>query len=328
MPTTVEALDQLFRGASPFVGTPIAREPRQHVHSVRVRFLPQLRDKRDRDALREQRLERGELGAFPLATHRGSLPQLIADGHVHPSRRTIRRDDSANHRRLGQHRVLRPSNELCREERGDVLTWNDRSAAARTQDRRPLAQKLNEPAWANRARGELGLVALLLGDTNAAIVNLGQAIKVAEANGDTSSLVRWLTLFGHGHVELGRPEQAFDFYERALKIARTLPELQLAFMTLVGKADVLIKIGRVSEAEEHNRDARGATKECEFLNSAKTGKSNASMKRRGRSVAHSRFLLRSLFSPTIRQPKGTKIRTRKCFRKKRARQDSNLRPSA
>jgi CHAT domain-containing protein/Tfp pilus assembly protein PilF len=113
-----------------------------------------------------------------------------------------------------------------------------------------LAQKLNEPAWANRARGELGLVAFLQGDTNTAIVNLGQAIKLAETNGDTSSLVRWLTLFGHGYVELGRPEQAFDFYERALKIARAVPELQMPFMTLVGKADALIKVGRVSEAEE------------------------------------------------------------------------------
>src|SRR5829696_7432427 len=113
-----------------------------------------------------------------------------------------------------------------------------------------LAQKLNESAWANRARGELGLVAFLQGDTNTAIVNLGQAIKVAETNGDTSSLVRWLTLFGHGYVELGRPEQAFDFYERALKIARAVPELQMPFMTLVGKADALVKVGRVSEAQE------------------------------------------------------------------------------
>jgi CHAT domain-containing protein len=113
-----------------------------------------------------------------------------------------------------------------------------------------LAQKLNEPAWANRARGELGLVAFLLGDTNTAVVNLGQAIKVAETNGDTSSLVRWLTLFGHGFVELGRPEQAFDFYERALKVARTVPELQMPFMTLVGKADALARVGRLDEAEE------------------------------------------------------------------------------
>jgi hypothetical protein len=36
-----------------------------------------------------------------------------------------------------------------------------------------LAQKLGEAGWANRARGELGLVAFLQGDTNTAIVNLG-----------------------------------------------------------------------------------------------------------------------------------------------------------
>lgn len=66
----------------------------------------------------------------------------------------------------------------------------------------------------------------------------------------TSSLVRWLTLFGHGYVELGRPEQAFDFYERALKIARTVPELQTPLMTLVGKADALARVGRLGEAEE------------------------------------------------------------------------------
>ena len=57
-----------------------------------------------------------------------------------------------------------------------------------------LAQKLGEAGWANRTRGELGLVAFLQGDTNTAIVNLGQAIKVAETSGDISSLVRWLTL--------------------------------------------------------------------------------------------------------------------------------------
>ena len=62
-------------------------------------------------------------------------------------------------------------------------------------------------------------------------------------------IVRWLTLFGHGFVELGRPEQAFDFYERALEVARSVPELQMPFMTLVGKADALVKVGRVSEAE-------------------------------------------------------------------------------
>jgi hypothetical protein len=31
---------------------------------------------------------------------------------------------------------------------------------------------------------------------------------------------------------------------------RVVPELQMPFMTVVGKADALVKVGRVSEAEE------------------------------------------------------------------------------
>src|SRR3989441_4835642 len=107
-----------------------------------------------------------------------------------------------------------------------------------------VAEKLGDAGWANRARAELGLVAFLQGDTNTAIVNLGHAIKIAETTGDTSSLVRWLTLFGHGHVERGQPEQALDFYERALKVAQTVRELQVPVMTFLGKADALVRLGR------------------------------------------------------------------------------------
>ena len=113
-----------------------------------------------------------------------------------------------------------------------------------------IAEKLGEPAWANRARGELGLVAFLLGDTNTAIVNLGQAIKVAEASGDTSSLVRWLTLFGHGYVELNRPSRRSISTTEPSRSRATIPELQLPVMTFLGKADALVKLGRLAEAEE------------------------------------------------------------------------------
>ena len=97
-----------------------------------------------------------------------------------------------------------------------------------------LAEKLGEPAWANRAQGELGLVAFLLGDINSAVIKLGQALKVAESNRDVASLVRWLTLFGHGYVQLDRSEQALDFYDRALKVATSIPELQFPVMTYLG----------------------------------------------------------------------------------------------
>lgn len=113
-----------------------------------------------------------------------------------------------------------------------------------------VAERLGEHAWANRARGELGLVAFLQGNVNAAIIQLGQALKVAQTNGDTPSLVRWFTLFGHGYMQLGQPGEALDFYERALKVGSTVRELQFPVMTYLGKGDALTKLGRLDEAEK------------------------------------------------------------------------------
>ena len=118
-----------------------------------------------------------------------------------------------------------------------------------------LAEKLGESAWANRAQGELGLVAFLLGDINSAVIKLGQALKVAESNRDVASLVRWLTLFGHGYVQLDRSEQALDFYDRALKVATSIPELQFPVMTYLGKGNALVRLGRFAEAERLLQDA-------------------------------------------------------------------------
>ena len=113
-----------------------------------------------------------------------------------------------------------------------------------------LAEKLGDAAWANRAKGELGLVAFLQGDVGASVIGLGQALKVAQSNGDVSSQVRWLTLFGHGYVQLGRPAEALDFYDRALKVASAVPELQFPMMSYVGRSNALVKLGRFDDADE------------------------------------------------------------------------------
>ena len=123
-----------------------------------------------------------------------------------------------------------------------------------------LAEKLGDSPWANRARGELGLVAFLQGDVGGSVIGLGQGVKVAQSNGDVSSLVRWLTLFGHGYVQLGRPEEALDFYDRALKAAASVPELQFPVMTHVGRSNALIRLGRLDEADAIlSRAAEAAT---------------------------------------------------------------------
>ncbi|HWW87194.1 MAG TPA: hypothetical protein VNZ26_26535, partial [Vicinamibacterales bacterium] len=76
-----------------------------------------------------------------------------------------------------------------------------------------VATKLTDSAWVNRAEGELGLVAFLQGDISTSVIKLGRALQTAQSNGDVASVVRWLTLFGEGYSQLGRAEQALDYYD-------------------------------------------------------------------------------------------------------------------
>ena len=112
-----------------------------------------------------------------------------------------------------------------------------------------IAERMGEAGWANRIHGEIGIVAFQLGDVNTAVVELGRAMNTARTTGDTPSLVRWLTLFGTGYMQLGQTAQALDFYDQALKAATTIPGLQFPVMTYVGKADALAQLNRFGEAE-------------------------------------------------------------------------------
>lgn len=123
------------------------------------------------------------------------------------------------------------------------------SAAQSWREAQAIAERLGDAAWANRAKGELGVTAFLLGDVGSSVIALGEALKTAQANGDLSSQVRWLTLFGQGYLQLGRPQEALDFFDRALKAASALPELQFPVMTHVGRSNSLIKLGRSEEAD-------------------------------------------------------------------------------
>jgi CHAT domain-containing protein len=113
-----------------------------------------------------------------------------------------------------------------------------------------IAERLGDAPWANRARGELGFVAFMLGDISSGIIQVGQAIAVAKVNGDAPSQVRWLTLFGMGYTELGRPEQALDFYDQAFKAGASVPELRFPVMTHLARADALVKLERFTEADQ------------------------------------------------------------------------------
>src|SRR5205814_1101584 len=144
----------------------------------------------------------------------------------------------------------------CLAIKGETDTDLDPALAEQSwREASELAVRLGESAWANRAEGELGLVAFLEGDFSTSVIKLGRALQVAESNGDVASVVRWLTLFGHGYSELGRAEQALDYYDKALKLASTIPELQFPVMTYLGKGDALARVGRFADAEKVLSDA-------------------------------------------------------------------------
>ena len=128
-----------------------------------------------------------------------------------------------------------------------------------------LATQLGESAWANRAHGELGLVAFLLGDISGSVVRLGEALQVAQTTGDAASVVRWLTLFGHGYIQMGRPDEALGFYDRALAAGGRIPDLEFPVMTFLGKGQALNALGRFEEAGDVLRQALAAAREREEL---------------------------------------------------------------
>lgn len=112
-----------------------------------------------------------------------------------------------------------------------------------------LAKALNDKGWESRATGELGIIAFLQGDSSAALIKVGMALTQAHASGDIGAELRYLTLFGNGMTEIGRPEQALTYFDRALTIHRA-KDLQEPMLTYSGKATALVALGRGSEAKQ------------------------------------------------------------------------------
>ncbi len=118
-----------------------------------------------------------------------------------------------------------------------------------------LAKVLGEKGWANRARGELGLLAFLEGDSKRASLLLGEALLEAMATADVGAQVRYLALIGHGLNELNRQDESIRFFDRAIKVSKNTPGAGFPFMAYEGKANALVALNRSPEAEALLREA-------------------------------------------------------------------------
>lgn len=111
-----------------------------------------------------------------------------------------------------------------------------------------IAQSLKDKRWESRAKGELGVVAFVEGDSAKAKDLVAGALIYALASADVAAQIRYLTLVGEGMLELDRPEDALRYLDQALAIAATNPDLSFPMLTHAGKATALVRLNRRADA--------------------------------------------------------------------------------
>jgi CHAT domain-containing protein len=111
-----------------------------------------------------------------------------------------------------------------------------------------IAKSLGEKQWEIRAKGELGLVAFLEGDSGKAARLVGSALLSTMTSGDVGGQVRYLELIGTGLNEIKRREEAIPFFDRAINLASRTKDAGFPFMAYEGKAEALTALGRTDEA--------------------------------------------------------------------------------
>jgi len=109
---------------------------------------------------------------------------------------------------------------------------------------------LGEGEWEARAKGELGIIAFLEGDSRRAAAMLGDALLSATASGDVGGQVRSLEMLGNGFKEAKKIWEALAFFERAIKVSSATPDAGFPFMAFEGESEALVGQGKVSEAKD------------------------------------------------------------------------------
>jgi len=130
------------------------------------------------------------------------------------------------------------------------LEINPVSAKRAWTEAQTIAHDLGEADWEARAKGELGIIAFLEGDSRRAATMVGDAFLSAKASGDVGGQVRLLEMLGNGFNEAKRYGEALAFFERAIKTSSTNPDAGFPFMAYEGESQALVAQGKVAEAKD------------------------------------------------------------------------------
>src|SRR6185437_9993487 len=112
-----------------------------------------------------------------------------------------------------------------------------------------IANRLGDSQWAARAKGELGIIAFLEGNTAEAVNLLGGAIFSAYRSGDIGSQVRLLSILGLGFNEEHRFSEALTIFKSAIATAET-PDAGFPFLAYRGEAAALAGLNQITPAKQ------------------------------------------------------------------------------
>jgi CHAT domain-containing protein len=118
-----------------------------------------------------------------------------------------------------------------------------------------LADRLGAKRWKVRAQGELGIIAFLEGNVRGAGHLVGEALVSSIAMGDVGGEIRALMKLGDGFGEVNRDAEALAFYDHAMKLARETSDAGFPFTAYEGKARILTREGKVTEAQSYLTEA-------------------------------------------------------------------------
>lgn len=110
-----------------------------------------------------------------------------------------------------------------------------------------LARVVKDKQWESRAKGELGLIGFLEGDSWKAGRLVGGALLSAMASGDIGAQIRYLELIGNGLEVQRRPEDAQYFFDRAINLANSCKDCGFPYMAYEGKGEALAELGKTDE---------------------------------------------------------------------------------
>lgn len=111
-----------------------------------------------------------------------------------------------------------------------------------------LAHSLQQDGWEARAKGELGIVAYLGGDSGKAIALNTESFLQEKRLNDVAGMVRALSLKGVGLLERKAADQALSYFDQALDLAKANPEVRFPLMAYMGKSQALESQGDMQGA--------------------------------------------------------------------------------